>query len=71
MLRRKVRVVPLTTETHERGLALAERYGLSIYDALIVAAAALEGCDTLWSEDMHRGLQIAGGPRISNPFRQD
>jgi predicted nucleic acid-binding protein len=61
--------VPLTPEVHEQGLALAERYGLSIYDAMIVAAALLAGCDLLWSEDMQHGLVIEGRLRIANPFR--
>uniref|UniRef100_UPI0035931CE8 PIN domain-containing protein n=1 Tax=Blastomonas sp. TaxID=1909299 RepID=UPI0035931CE8 len=52
------RVEPLTVQTHDVGRALAERYDLSIYDAIIVAAALLAGCTTLWSEDMHNGLLV-------------
>ena len=59
---------PLTSETHDRGRMIAERYGLSVYDAMIVAAAILAGCDTLYSEDMHAGLIIDGQLRICNPF---
>ena len=33
-------VEDLTVQTHDVGRALAERYGLSIYDALIVSARA-------------------------------
>jgi predicted nucleic acid-binding protein len=62
-------VHPLTIETHETGLALAERYGFSTYDAMIVAAALHAGCDTLLSEDMQDGMVIEGGLRIANPFR--
>jgi predicted nucleic acid-binding protein len=54
---------------HDTGLALAERYGISIYDAMIVAAALRADCDTLWSEDMHNGLIIENRLRILNPFR--
>jgi predicted nucleic acid-binding protein len=54
---------------HDTGLALAERYGISIYDAMIVAAALRADCDTLWSEDMHNGLVIENRLRILNPFR--
>jgi predicted nucleic acid-binding protein len=64
-------VIPLTIEIHESGLALAERYKLSIYDAMIVAAALDAGCVTLWSEDMQHGLLISDRLRIRNPFRQD
>ncbi|MGA8281305.1 MAG: PIN domain-containing protein, partial [Desulfobacterales bacterium] len=49
---------PLTVETHDRGRLIAERYGLSVYDAMIVAAALLGGCKTLYSEDMQDGLVI-------------
>ena len=62
-------VEELRVETHEVGRALAERYGLSISDAMIVAAALLSGCHTLWSEDMHDGLVIEGSLRIANPFK--
>ena len=61
-------VHPLTLATHDTGLALAERYGLSIYDAMIAAAARLAACDILWSEDMQHGMLLDGELRIINPF---
>ena len=61
-------VEPVTIETHERGLRLAERYGLSIYDALIVSAALLANCKTLHSEDMQDGQVIERQLTIRNPF---
>lgn len=63
-------VRPLTVEIHEAGLALAERYGLAPYDAMIAAAALDAECDVLWSEDMQDGLIIDDRLRIANPFRQ-
>lgn len=60
-------IVPLTEDTHVRGLALAERYGLSVYDGMIVAAAQLAGCRVLYSEDMHDGLVIEG-LTVRNPY---
>jgi predicted nucleic acid-binding protein len=68
-LRALLTVHPLDIQTHEIGLALAERYGLSTYDAMIAASALQAGCDTLWSEDMQHGLVLDGRLRISNPFR--
>jgi predicted nucleic acid-binding protein len=50
------------------GRALAERYGLSVYDAMIVASALIAGCTTLWSEAMQDGLLVEGELRIMNPF---
>lgn len=68
LIRALLTVVSLTTDTHELGLWLAERYQLSIYDAQIVAAARLAGCDTLWSEDMQDGLVVEKALIIRNPF---
>ena len=61
-------VEDVTLQTHDVGRALAERYGLSVYDAMIVAAALLAGCTRLWSEDMQDGLLVEGRLRIANPF---
>ncbi len=69
MLRRLLTVHPLTIETHETGLELAERYGFSTCDAMIAASALHAGCDTLWSEDMQHGMTLDEGLRIVNPFR--
>jgi len=66
-LRRLVAVVPVTVETHERGLRVAERFGLAVYDAMIVAAAAVAGSDVLWTEDLQPGA-VLEGVRVSNPF---
>lgn len=59
---------PLTIEIHDRGRLVAERYGLNVYDAMIVAAALFTGCETLYSEDMQHGLLIDRQLRICNPF---
>jgi predicted nucleic acid-binding protein len=61
-------VVPLTVEVHDRARLLAQRYRLSFYDACIVAAAALAGCQLLYTEDMHHGLVVEDGPVLRNPF---
>ena len=68
-LRGLLRVHPLTMDVHETGLSLAERYGLSIYDAMIAAAAVHAGCDTLWSEDMQHGMMLGDRLRVADPFR--
>jgi predicted nucleic acid-binding protein len=70
MLRGLLTVHPLTVETHETGLALAERCGFSIYDAMIAASALHAHCDTLLSEDMQDGMALKEGLRIVNPFRR-
>ena len=70
MMRDLLPVVPVTVETHEIGIALAERYGFSIYDAMIAASAMLSDCNTLWSEDLQHNMVVDGRLRIVNPFSQ-
>jgi predicted nucleic acid-binding protein len=54
---------------HQRGLAVAERYRFSFYDALIVAAALESGCTTLFSEDLQDGQVIDQTLTVRNPFQ--
>jgi predicted nucleic acid-binding protein len=61
-------VVPITLETHEFGLALAERYRLPLFDSFLLAAALLEGCSIFWSEDMQEGFVVERTMTICNPF---
>jgi predicted nucleic acid-binding protein len=48
-------------------LRIAERYRISWYDSLIVAAALEGQCEKLYSEDFQHGQKIEG-VRIENPF---
>jgi predicted nucleic acid-binding protein len=59
--------VPLTIEIHERAVQIAERYGYSIFDSLVIAAALHAGASTLYSEEMRDG-QTIDGLTIRNPF---
>jgi len=59
--------VPITLETHQSALKIAEKFGYGIYDALIVAAALQAECTVLYSEDLHDGQKI-NGLTIRNPF---
>jgi len=61
--------VPVSLETHRAALAIAEKYGYSIYDGLIVSAALEAGCATLYSEDLQDGQVINRQLTIRNPFR--
>jgi predicted nucleic acid-binding protein len=60
---------PVTEEGHERGLEVAERYGLSLYDSMIVAAAQSAGCKTLYTEGLRDRQIIDSSLTIRNPFR--
>lgn len=53
---------------YRRGLELQQRYSLSFYDALIVAAALEAGCTRLLSEDLQDGLRIER-LTVENPFK--
>ena len=68
LVRGLLTVQAITIEIHETGLALAERYRLSTYDAMIAASALHADCDALWSEDMQHGLVIENRLRVCNPF---
>ena len=57
----------LDIETHDLGLEMAERYGFSIYDGLIAAAAVRAGCGILYTEDRQQG-QVIDQLTIQNPF---
>lgn len=62
-------VTPITSGTHDLGLQIAERYGFSVYDALIAASALLAGCEILYSEDLQGGQLIDKQLVIKNPFK--
>ena len=59
---------PITVDTHERGLDIAERFGFSLYDSMIVSSALESGCSVLYSEDMRHGQEIDTQLVIANPF---
>ena len=61
--------LPITIDTHQEALTIAEKYGYRIYDALIVASALEAKCAILYSEDMQDGQVIDHRLTIRNPFR--
>jgi predicted nucleic acid-binding protein len=61
-------VAPLTKAIHTRAVQLAREHELSVYDALIVAAAQDAGCALLFSEDLQHGQKF-GRLIVENPFR--
>ncbi len=61
-------VIPLTPAAHEDALRLVERYRLQWWDALIAASALEIGCERLFTQDMHAGLEIDGTLTVVNPF---
>jgi predicted nucleic acid-binding protein len=61
-------VEPITVETHDRGLAVLERYRFSLYDSMLVATALISGAKILYSEDLQNGQIIDDQLRVRNPF---
>ena len=60
--------LPLTRAVHQAALAIAQRTGYGLYDALIIAAALEAECTTLYSEGLHDGHVIDRRLTIRNPF---
>jgi len=52
-----------------KACAIAERYGFSFYDSLIIAAAIESDCSILYSEDLRDGQTLEGVITIKNPFK--
>ena len=50
-------------------LEICDRFQVSYYDALIIAAARLAQCAVIYSEDLGDG-QDYGGVQVENPFRR-
>ncbi len=48
-------------------IELQQRYKISYWDAAILTAARIMGCEVVFSEDMNAG-QDYGGVRVVNPF---
>lgn len=68
ILMKRCEVVDLSIEIVRRAIALGERYSISHWDALIVAAALQSGCDTLYSEDFQDGQVFEDRLKVRNPF---
>jgi len=62
-------VLPGVSLCHQ-ALDIHQRWQLSHYDALIVAAALQGECDVLFTEDLHHGLKIRS-LTVTNPFLTD
>lgn len=60
-------VIGADAELIQSAIALARERQIASWDALIVRAAQLGGCDRLLSEDLQDGAQF-GTVRVENPF---
>jgi predicted nucleic acid-binding protein len=64
----KVNVVPVDEAVIRKSAELAINHQLSNWDSLIVAAALLADCDTLYSEDMQHERLFENSLKVINPF---
>ncbi|AEE53534.1 PIN domain-containing protein [Haliscomenobacter hydrossis] len=55
-------------DTITNAVRIAERYGYSFYDCLIISSCLAIGCDVLYSEDLQNRQVIDGILEIRNPF---
>ena len=63
-------VQAMTLDVFRRAVADCQRFQLSYWDAAILAAARVAGCDAVYSEDMS-AAQDYDGLRVLNPFRDE
>ena len=61
---------PLTATIYASAVLLARERELSVYDALIVAAALDAGCQLLCTEDLQHGQKFRT-LTVENPFRRE
>lgn len=62
------RPVSVGTELLEAAWSVEDRFGLSCWDAPIVAAARIAGCEYLLTEDLQHGAELEG-LQVVSPFR--
>ncbi len=62
------RPVSVGTELLEAAWWVEDRFGLSCWDAPIVAAARIAGCEYLLTEDLQHGAELEG-LQVVSPFR--
>ncbi len=60
-------VCPVTRELVLEAVSVKHRFGVSYWDAAIIAAAKQLGCQTIFTEDLNDG-QDYDGVRVVNPF---
>lgn len=62
-------VVPVDKAAVQSAIRLARGNRLALWDAQLIVAARIAGCDELLTEDLNDGQEIEG-IRIRNPFRE-
>lgn len=60
-------IVPITGTLCGAAINTAQRWQLSYWDAAIIEAARIGGCNEIWTEDLNTG-QDYDGVHVHNPF---
>ncbi|MDE2747039.1 MAG: PIN domain-containing protein [Chloroflexota bacterium] len=60
-------VLPVTVELFHQAAEICQRFGISYWDAAILAAARTMACDAVYSEDLSDQQDYAG-LQVINPF---
>ena len=60
----------ITAELFNRATVIRERFGISYWDAAILAAAKMLGCEAVYSEDLSHEEDY-DGVRVINPFADE
>jgi predicted nucleic acid-binding protein len=68
LMSKDLEIVPLTHDTHKLAMQFMAAADIGTYDANIVAAAELSGCELLYTEDLNHGQKF-GRVEILNPFK--
>lgn len=68
ILMNRCEVMSVTRQIVENAFRVGNRYQISHWDSLIVAAALAADCDTLFSEDLQHGQIFDGQLTVTNPF---
>ena len=63
----KFQIHPVTPELFHSAVAISQRFQISYWDAAILAAARVLGCEAVYSEDLNP-QQDYDGLRVVNPF---
>jgi predicted nucleic acid-binding protein len=64
----RIPACPITRELVMEAADLRQRFGISYWDAAIIAAARQMGCTAVYSEDLNDG-QNYDGVTVVNPFK--
>lgn len=66
----RLRIQEMTLPLFEAALRTKHRFGIDYWDAAIIEAARMLGCDVVLSEDLSN-TQDYDGVRVVNPFKRE